>query len=88
MGEEEILQASILSFAQKQLLQNDMASAAEQLINEEFHPEKPLEYAKQKAFLDAQIATYQYILDRSNAAEETLKRLNESSANLPRGSRN
>ena len=87
MSEEEILQASILSFAQKQLIQNDMASAAEQILNEEIDPNDVLKSIKQRAFLDAQVQTYQLLIDRSNAAEAQLKALNEASANLARPSR-
>ena len=74
---DEALAGSLLNQMQKQVIQNDLAIAAQQLLNEEFDPANPLAFARQQAFLQATIRTYRFILDRSSTAEETLRKLEQ-----------
>ena len=49
LSDHEILQGGILSPQQKYLLQNDLATTAEQILNLVYDPGKPLEFVQQDA---------------------------------------
>ena len=73
MSKEEMLQASILSPQQEQLIQSDMAQVAETILNLAFDPKNPVQFAQDDAHQKGQLAAYRYLLLRS---EESKSRLN------------
>ena len=69
---EEFLQGGLLTTAQKQCIQNQIASVATQKINLAFDSTKPLEFAQQEAHLRGQIDALSYLLTLSEEAESQL----------------
>lgn len=81
MSTEEELACAVLSSGQEQLLQNDLAMAAQQLINMDAPtPEGLVDFSRNWASIQSRIRTCQDILDRSVRARETLERLASLSA--------
>lgn len=80
LSPEEELEGCMLNAGQVMVIQNDMANAAMQLINLDFTPDDPKDYLMKKAYLDAQVRTYQTMLDRSEKAVEALRKLAELQA--------
>lgn len=72
---QEVLQGSILSQSQKQLLQNELATIAEQIVNLEYTPDKPMEFVQHDAHLKGQMSIIRYMLLRSDESEVALKNL-------------
>jgi hypothetical protein len=66
---EEFLAGGLLTTAQKQCIQNQIASVATQKINLAFTPADPLSYAQQEAHLRGQIDALSYLLTLSEEAE-------------------
>lgn len=75
LSPQEVLQGSVLSQSQKQLLQNELATVAEQIVNLEYDPNKPLEFVQHDAHLKGQMAVLRYMLLRSDESEAQLKSL-------------
>lgn len=74
--EEELLQASILSPTQIQLIQTDMAQIAENILALEFDPNYPQKFVQNDAHLKGQLAAYRYLLLRSEESVIQLKMRN------------
>jgi len=70
LTDEEELNGSTFTIDQIQVLQNDLASIAEEKINLEFDPKNPEEFIQAEAFKSGQIALLQYMLERSEAMKE------------------
>lgn len=71
LTEDEETEGSILSITQRQLLQNDLATCAEEKLRLEFDPAEPQLFIQQEAFKKGQIELIQYMLDRSESAIES-----------------
>jgi hypothetical protein len=69
----ELLQGSILSLLQKQVVQNQIATLAIGKINLEPDFADPVAFAQREAFLRGQIAALQYLIDFSNSSEAQLQ---------------
>ena len=69
----EVLQGSILSSQQKQVLQNELANIAEQVVNLEYAPENPLAFVQHDAHLKGQMAVIRFLLLRSDESETQLR---------------
>lgn len=72
LSEAEILQGSILSVQQKQVLQNELSQCAEQILALEFVPTNPLKFTQDDSFLKGQMSVLRVILLRSDEAEKSL----------------
>lgn len=72
LSPEEFLAGGLLTTAQKQCIQNQIASVATQRINLAFTPDKPMEFAQQEAHLRGQIDALSYLLTLSEEAENQL----------------
>jgi hypothetical protein len=72
LTEKEVLQGSILSTLQKQVLQNQLAAIAEEKLRLDYDPAKILEFVQQDAYKRGQIDLLSFILDASDAAERAL----------------
>jgi hypothetical protein len=72
LTDEEEYSGSILTDTQKQVIQNDRVDVATQLINLEFTSQDPLIFAQQRARLQGQLWQLNYILERSDQAEQML----------------
>jgi len=70
-----LLQGQIFSELQKQVIQNEIAQIAEQIISLNFDPTNPHKFVQDDSFLKGQIQVLQYLLTRSEEAKETLKQL-------------
>lgn len=68
----EHMQGSVLSYLQIQVLQNERADIADQLINLEYEGESPIEFAKQHAFKRGQLTILNHLLEKSVAASKAL----------------
>ena len=75
LSSEEILQGSILSQSQKQLLQNELATIAEQIVNLEYNPSNSMEFVQHDAHIKGQMSVIRYMLLRSDESEMALKNL-------------
>lgn len=69
----ETLSGSILTGEQKQVLQNQLSEIAEQRLNTDYDPEKPLAFVQQEAFLKGQISILRVMLLRSDECEMQLR---------------
>lgn len=71
MTYEEILEGSIFTTSQVQLLQTDLALAAEEKLALEFDTANPTKFIQDEAFKRGQIELLRFMLDRSqNAIDE------------------
>lgn len=68
----EFLAGGLLTIAQKQCIQNQIASVATQKINLAFTPADPLSFAQQEAHLRGQLDALSYLLTLSEEAENQL----------------
>lgn len=68
----EHLQGSVLTFLQMQVVQNERADIADQLINLEYEGESPIEFAKQHAFKKGQLSILNHLLEKSAMATKSL----------------
>lgn len=67
---DEELQGSIYTITQLQVLQNQIAMCAEELLALELDPEHPLQYVKQEAFKRGQIEILQYLVMQSATVQQ------------------
>lgn len=72
-SDRELLSGSILSGEQKNVIQNELANIAEQRLNIDYDPEKPLAFVQQEAFLKGQISILRVMLLRSEECEMQLR---------------
>lgn len=79
LSSAEILQGSILSSQQKQVLQNELAQIAEQIVNLEFDASNPVAFAQNDAHLKGQMSIIRFLLLRSDESEQQLKNLAQTS---------
>lgn len=68
LTDHESLAAMRFSDLNRVFLQNLLATTSEELLNLEFHPETPYEFATQKIYKDGQISMLRYLLDVSSPA--------------------
>ena len=73
LSTQEVLQGSILSHSQKQLLQNELATIAEQIVNLEYDATKPMEFVQNDAHLKGQMSIIRFLLLRSDESEKQLQ---------------
>ena len=78
MTDQEILSGSILSYPQKQVLQNELANIADQILGLIFDPLNPHDFVQQQAFLSGQMSIIRVQLDRSDVSEKQLSSFNQS----------
>jgi hypothetical protein len=71
LNEEEMIQGSILTITQKQVLQNHMASIASEKLAAAYDPTDHLTSIQKEAYNRGQIDLVMYILDQSDAAVDT-----------------
>lgn len=79
LSAEEKLQGAILNQSQKQLLQNELATIAEQIVNLEYDPAKSLEFVQNDAHLKGQMSIIRYLLLRSDESERQLQSMASNS---------
>lgn len=79
-SDRESLEGWILTELQKQIIQTEISTIAQQLLNLDLNPEHPLLYLKDKMYLQGQMTAYQYLLDRSAASEDVVRQLALSSS--------
>lgn len=72
LNEEEQLQGDLLTMTQKQVIQNDISTYAEQKMALEYDAENPHLFVQQEAKLAGQMQALNYRLDCSNAAEQSI----------------
>lgn len=69
LSEQELFSGSILNYLQKQVIQNDLARIAEQILTLRFDPNNQNQFVQDDAFLKGQLALLRHMLDRSAEAE-------------------
>lgn len=72
LTEEEILQGRILNLYQKQVIQNELADIADQLLALDYDPTNNLKWIQDNAFLKGQLGLFRQMLEASEAAETAL----------------
>ena len=77
LTEEETLQGSVLSFTQRQVMQNRLAVVAEEKLGLEFDTAKPESFIQQEAYKKGQVELYQWLLDESDTAVAALNGQND-----------
>jgi len=78
LSTQEEAQGSIFSTSQKQVLQNELSIAAQQILSLKFDPLNPIAIALDQAALQARVEFLQFILTRSDESELHLRRLAQS----------
>jgi len=73
LSDQEIISGSVLSFTQKQVIQNQRAQVAEQILGLVFDPLNPVQFAQDDAHLKGQLAAFNYLLLLSDESETALK---------------
>ena len=79
LTEDEFLRASMLSSSQQQVIQNELANAAEQILNLEYDPSAPLKFVQDDSFLKGQLSVLRMLLIRSEEAEKAILTLAQNS---------
>ena len=72
LTEEQVLQGSIFNVLQKQVLQNHLATFAEEKLALDYTPEAKDQFLQKEAYLKAKIDLVRYLLDSSTMSEELL----------------
>ena len=72
LTEEQVLQGSIFNILQKQVLQNHLATFAEEKLALDYTPEAKDQFLQKEAYLKAKIDLVRYLLDSSTMSEELL----------------
>lgn len=76
LTDEEVLQGSIFTTLQSQVLQNHLASYAEEKITLDYDPKNPEEFIQNEASLKAKIELLQYLKEASIASLDALTQRN------------
>ena len=71
----EILSGSILNSMQKAVLQNELATIAEQRCAIDYDPKDPVKFAQDESFLKGQMSIIRVMLLRSDESEIQLQSL-------------
>jgi len=77
--DEEEFGSIILTIGNRQRIQNEIATIAQQIINIEYDPEKTLQFVQQDSHLKGQLQALQWLLDASEAAQKALFELQQDS---------
>ena len=77
LTDKETLEGSIYNTVQTQVLQNHLATKAEEKLALKYDPNDREVYLQQEAALTAEIEIIQYLLDCSLAAQEALSNPNQ-----------
>lgn len=72
LSRKEELSGQILNLDQKQVIQNERAQIAEQMLGLTIDLLNPADFAVQHAFLNGQFSVYTVLLERSDIAEKEL----------------
>jgi len=72
LEENEVLQGSILTELQKQVLQNQLSAVAEERLRLDYDVKEPLSFVQQEAYKKGQIELLTFILESSESAEYVL----------------
>jgi len=72
LSDEEVLQGSIFTILQTQVLQNHLATAAEEKLSLNYDPDNKERFLQEEAYLKAKLDFIQYLLDSSAISKETL----------------
>lgn len=75
LTEQQQTEGQILSTNQKNVIQNQRAAIAEELLGLEFDPANQLKFVQQQSFLQGQLAVFKWLLDASTVAESVLVEL-------------
>ena len=68
LTEQEQIEGSILTIAQKEVIQNRLSDTAAEKLALPFDPSNPMEFAQEEAYKRGHIDALQFILDVSEAA--------------------
>lgn len=72
LTKEESIHGTILTTAQKQCIQNQIALLATSKINLRYDPQLPHQFVQQEAELAGQLIALQYLITLSDSAESSL----------------
>ena len=70
LSDEEQIQGSIYTITQRQVLQNELAIAAETKLALKYDTSKPMEYVQEEAHFAGKVEILRYLLDMSEQATE------------------
>ena len=69
LDEDEVLQGSMFTISQLQVLQNNLASYAEERLAQEYNPASPMQFIQQEAFNKGAMAALSFLIENSNALQ-------------------
>jgi len=75
LSKEEFLQGSILNPLQTQVIQNELARVAQQILSLTYEPRNPVKFAQDDAALKGQLAVFRWLLDTSMESQNQLRAL-------------
>jgi hypothetical protein len=81
LTDSEVLQGSILNDLQIQVIQNEMAQVAEQILQLAYDPLNPQKFVQDDSFLKGQLSVLRVMLMRSSESKEAIIRLAQQSQN-------
>jgi hypothetical protein len=73
LDEEEFKQGSVLTITQRQVIQNALASTAEEFLSLEYDINNPHSYIQVASYQQGMMAAYQYILDLGTSAQQLVE---------------
>lgn len=76
LSTEEQTVGAVFTTVQKAIIQNQIATTAEQILNLQFNPSDPLLFAQSKAILDGALGAYRNLLYISEEAEASVRNEN------------
>lgn len=76
LTDEERLHGALLTLTQKQLIQNEIATIAEEKLALEVDPNNVMPFIQAEAGLAGQMAALKWLLDLSEASEEEIQKYN------------
>jgi len=78
LTEQEGLQGSILNTLQRQVMQNQLATIAEEKLRLEFNPEHPLLFAQREAELRGKLDLLDFLMEASETSNAILNNPNQT----------
>jgi hypothetical protein len=69
LDEDELVQGSLLTTLQKQVIQTQIGTIADEKLRLEFDSDKPMQFMQQEAYKRGQLDALNYLLQASEALE-------------------
>ena len=79
LSDTDKLNGAILTDLQKRVIDNEVATIAEQILLLKYDPNNQLRFVQDDSFLKGQLQAYQYLLLRSDDSQQALLKIAQQS---------